>query len=480
MKRITLLFCLLTASLGFSQVVLEDFEGTAPTVSAVDGASASLSTTQAIGTTSLEIISNSAGQPWQQAELVLQENWIDLTTVKTASVDVYSETAFNLLIKVIAPSAGGPESATSDAHGGTGWETLNFDFSAPEDGTQAANDVYTKILFLPNWDGTGSGTSTVNANWNNATNATYYVDNITGIASAALETCSDGILNNGETEIDCGGPNCDECPPADPAAAANPLNYTTHLALMADITDTSSFSNFWNPSYYFGSNVGTPDLDPTAAVNKAVKMDFSIAGWGGGINDGTDVRTDVSMNDMVHIDYYAPNLDAGVNGHAFYLALISRTAGGANSEIFYDFAAGGDAPIVFDAWQSVEIPLSAFVGFASTEFFQFKIGSPSDLNTTLVYFDNIYFYDSATLSTNQFETVDFSVYPNPTKNNWNIKSNTTISSITVYDILGKQVSTLAPNASNAEISTDNITAGIYFARIDGINGSSKTVKLIKE
>ena len=25
------------------------------------------------------------------------------------------------------------------------------------------------------------------------------------------ETCSDGILNNGETEIDCGGPNCDPC-----------------------------------------------------------------------------------------------------------------------------------------------------------------------------------------------------------------------------------------------------------------------------
>ena len=25
------------------------------------------------------------------------------------------------------------------------------------------------------------------------------------------ETCSDGILNNGETEVDCGGPNCDPC-----------------------------------------------------------------------------------------------------------------------------------------------------------------------------------------------------------------------------------------------------------------------------
>lgn len=28
----------------------------------------------------------------------------------------------------------------------------------------------------------------------------------------AVETCNDGILNNGETEVDCGGPNCSACP----------------------------------------------------------------------------------------------------------------------------------------------------------------------------------------------------------------------------------------------------------------------------
>jgi len=32
-----------------------------------------------------------------------------------------------------------------------------------------------------------------------------------GDGGSSPETCSDGILNNGETEVDCGGPNCDPC-----------------------------------------------------------------------------------------------------------------------------------------------------------------------------------------------------------------------------------------------------------------------------
>ena len=46
-------------------------------------------------------------------------------------------------------------------------------------------------------------------------------------------------------------------------------------------------------------------------------------GWGGGINSGgIDVTTDVSSNDMVHIDYFVPSsVVAGANGHQFYLDL---------------------------------------------------------------------------------------------------------------------------------------------------------------
>jgi len=100
-------------------------------------------------------------------------------------------------------------------------------------------------------------------------------------------------------------------------------------------------------------------------------------------------------------------------------------------------------------------------------------------NLSNVWYDNLYLHKNTVLSTDEFETADFKVFPNPTKDNWNITSNTVINSVAVYDILGKQVSSLSPNSNDVEISTANIRSGIYFAKIESDNGS-KTVKLIKE
>ena len=56
-------------------------------------------------------------------------------------------------------------------------------------------------------------------------------------------------------------------------------------------------------------------------------------------------------------------------------------------------------------------------GQAVTKYFTYEVG------------------DECTLSTVDFETTAFKVFPNPTKNNWNIESNTTINSITLFNIL---------------------------------------------
>jgi hypothetical protein len=497
MKRITLLFSLLAVSFGYAQTdVIESFDGDEPTIAFETGGcapgTATLTDEQSFtGANSLKIITTAAGNAWQGTELVLQDGEsLDLTTNKTITVDVWSEFPAGILAKV---TVGGDPGTSAALHtGGSTWQTLTFNLDDASDGASVANGIYTNLLFYPLWgpnlgvnyDGQDGAGNCVTPNPN-----TIYIDNIIGTSGLGAPSCTNGILDNEEEEIDCGGPNCVPC--SDPSPT--PPNYTVHLALQDNITDTGTFTNFWNADDFFGATPTFADLDNTAAVNIAAQINLGI-GWGGGQTAGGNLATtDVSAYDTVHIDYFIPSsVDPGVNGHQFYLDLISRT-NNANSEAFYGvglgLGTGGDGgsgvideQVVFDTWVGLDIPMATMVakGFDSSNFFQFKIGAQSDIRTQLGYFDNIYFYDSATLSTNQFETVVFSVYPNPTKNNWNIKSNTTISSIMVYDILGKLVSTLAPNATNAEISTDNITAGIYFARIDGINGSSKTVKLIKE
>jgi hypothetical protein len=88
-----------------------------------------------------------------------------------------------MLAKTASSLNGGAESATDASHSGSGWETLTFDFSDPKDNTPAANDVFGRILFFPQWK-TGGG-------WNDSSVTTTYVDNITGLA-ATTEGPADG------------------------------------------------------------------------------------------------------------------------------------------------------------------------------------------------------------------------------------------------------------------------------------------------
>jgi len=275
-----------------------------------------------------------------------------------------------------------------------------------------------------------------------------------------------------------------------PNASPIPPTYTSHLAIIADITDTGAFNNFWEPNDFFGAAPTRPDLDPSATVNKAARLNLSV-GWGGGQTATALLTTNVSTYNTVHFDYFIPSsVAAGVNGHQFYLDLISRTAN-ANTEAFYGIgtAIGGagsgivDEVIVFDSWQSVDIPMATFVGkgFNPANFFQFKIGAQSNIRTQLGYFDNIYFYDSATLSISSItDTAAFTAYPNPATSSWNITSaNTVVTAVQVYDLSGKLVIDQHANSTNLTVDASALANGIYIAKIVSAQGM-QNMKLIKQ
>lgn len=88
--------------------------------------------------------------------------------------------------------------------------------------------------------------------------------------------------------------------------------------------------------------------------------------------------------------------------------------------------------------------------------------------------------DTCALGTGDFDIVSASAYPNPTSNSWTISAkNSDISSIAVYDILGKNVLSVKSNSSEVKVDASSLKSGIYFATINTTNGSS-TLKLIKE
>lgn len=83
------------------------------------------------------------------------------------------------------------------------------------------------------------------------------------------------------------------------------------------------------------------------------------------------------------------------------------------------------------------------------------------------------------LGVTKFDDKSFRAYPNPTRGNWNITSNDDITSVQVYDVLGKTV--YAKNSASKEVSVDatELSKGVYFAKVSSANGTS-TIKLVKE
>ena len=87
MKKITFLFALMLVSLGYAQTDLETFEGTAPPLAvanATTGTAAAVVANPSVDANNgsanvLEFVTGAAGDPWQQAELTLQGDYLDLT-----------------------------------------------------------------------------------------------------------------------------------------------------------------------------------------------------------------------------------------------------------------------------------------------------------------------------------------------------------------------------------------------------------------
>lgn len=307
-----------------------------------------------------------------------------------------------------------------------GWQTVTLNF-----GAGLASDYPILVLFADSGPG-------------NTATGTYYIDDIDGPNGAVIPP--DPV-------------------PSGPAAAPS----VSDSEVYSIYNDDPGFSTNFPVAYTFGSLSGEPDLDPSAAENKALKFNFGVAGWGQG-EGGPD---DVSAYNFVSFDYWAGPTVVG-----FDFVLISNN--GAITEHKYQISI--QEAIVNEAWTTVEIPMSFFtnIGFADTALWQWKFSPLNDSvdNSGIVYIDNILLTQNS-LSINEFDIESYSVYPNPTNVEWYIKSNSEIHKVVLYDILGKEILTLTPKASETTINASAIKTGVYFARIEGFN-SAKTVKLVRQ
>lgn len=84
-----------------------------------------------------------------------------------------------------------------------------------------------------------------------------------------------------------------------------------------------------------------------------------------------------------------------------------------------------------------------------------------------------------TLSSNEFETAGFKLYPNPVKDVLNLSYVQNIASVEIFNMLGQQVLVKAVNATQGQVDMSNLGTGTYLVKI-ATDNQVKTIKVIKE
>lgn len=108
-------------------------------------------------------------------------NPLDLTTDKTVQMNFWSEEAIDVLLKLEEGTAGDIEATAS--HGGTGWETITFDFNS--------SDQYSRLTLFADGPGTTAGT--------------FFFDDVEQVETASGSGCTETPIAAASLPLDFEG-----------------------------------------------------------------------------------------------------------------------------------------------------------------------------------------------------------------------------------------------------------------------------------
>jgi len=432
MKKITFLLIVLMMSFGYSQVTLPiDFEATPVTAdfTSFDGGAATvISNPQSNGINTSATVAQlvrDGGQVWAGAKLTLSGT-LDFSTNSSIRMKVYTSAPIGTTMAFKIENGDGSvniENASVATTVQNAWETLEWSFPS------AAPDTYNNIVFLFDLGNLGDGSAT----------STFLFDDIEQFDSSG-----------GLSQIDL------------------PVNFESSTT---DYTVSD-----------FGGNASTLVVDPTDAGNMVMQTIKTSAAetWAGTtIGTAAGFATDIPITaseTKMNVRVWSP--DAGIP-----IMLKIETAGTPTQSC----ETLTNTPVVM-GWNTLEFdfanerPGTAALNLGYTFdlasiFFNFDVSGATVGTDKTYYFDDVMF--GTTLGVNAFNKVTFKTYPNPTQGSWTIKShNTQIESITLFNVIGKQVLQISPNTTETIVNGSNLKTGLYFAQIKtelGIN----SIKLIK-
>ena len=83
------------------------------------------------------------------------------------------------------------------------------------------------------------------------------------------------------------------------------------------------------------------------------------------------------------------------------------------------------------------------------------------------------------LAINNFQFAGFEAYPNPTNDVLNLKNSQNIDTVSLFDLIGKNILSQTINATYSQVDISSLQNGIYLMKILS-DQKEKTIKIIKK
>jgi len=472
MKKITLLLFFLTAFFGFSQdlpITFEDANDSNIIASVDDGGTFNI----------IDDVDNSGQKVGEFTGVVVGGSFTGqydhIYVPLTTSLDIAATPQISFRVKQVGSSGSASHLfKLQPGTGGTGalqekpfattpdtWEDVTLVFG----GSGTYNEL---IIFF---------------DFNNGSEGTYLIDDI--VASTVEPTCDDSVQNGDEEGIDCGGTFCDACPTENNVTVDVTATWNGYVVVFNSPADGGGYvTDFGKPVELLKSTIGSSNI--TLQPN----FELYIAGdafWSNGTAGNKTVECLTFVEPAIGTLNGLPltfsgKVDSNTLGNdsngdpyeaKFFIKALNPATGYSdtlNGTKVFDLPASGEFTV---SATGAELAAGLVVQYG------FSIRGLNANPTEEAALGSIV-VSEATLSISDLEEMTFNVYPNPSQNAWNIKTNNTlINAVNVFDILGKQVISLSPESTEVKIDGSSLTSGIYIAKIATPQGVSN-VRLVRK
>lgn len=194
------------------------------------------------------------------------------------------------------------------------------------------------------------------------------------------------------------------------------------------------------------------------------------------INEGTkSLKITVNTGTQASTDF-RQDIDVVAGVEYTYSVDIYHPAGDndARARLYIDGYENYSDPTTTDSWQTLTTMFTPTTSGTIEIGLRFYDVTGFD-GSSVIYVDNLLVTDP-TLSTENFEATEFSVYPNPASNgfvNITTASNEAIN-VSVFDVLGKKV---LSQTINNRLNVSTLKSGVYILNLNQ-NGATTTKKLV--